>query len=200
MKLRMVIGLLGALPLTLSRAEAAPILSLVPVASTVRVGDPLEVALRIAGVNSDQGALALGAYDVDVTFDSEMFVLSDVVIGDPELGDQLDLFALGSFIEVVSTAGRLNLFQVSFDATEDLNWLQADSFTLATFRLAVRAPLRSVLGIEVNALSDAIGAPLVALTQDAEISAVPEPGTMALITTGLIAISMRSLRGRRGRN
>jgi hypothetical protein len=47
------------------------------------------------------------------------------------LGDQLDLFSLGSLALATPGAGSVNLFELSLDTVSDLNDLQAPDFILA---------------------------------------------------------------------
>lgn len=178
-------------------ASAATI-SFTPHSPDVAVGGEVLVDLRIDGLDSGAGP-SLGVYDLDVTFDSLLLAFVDV-----SWGDQLDLFGLGGIRAATPGAGLINLFELSLDAAEDLDGLQAGSFVLATLRFSALSAGSASLGALVTALGDANGNPLEAVVQngairvtdgtDPEPTPVPEPGTLLLVSTGALLTTMRRRR------
>jgi hypothetical protein len=160
----------------------------------VTLGSQAVVSLDITGLGSG-AAPSVGAFDIDLSFDSSILALSSVVLGDPALGDQLDLFSLGSILAATPGAGTVNVFEISLDFADDLNLLQADAFTLATFTFDTLAAGSSALGLSLNALGDADGLPLEATLTGGSIdvaapppTSVPEPSawaTYVLLLAGL---------------
>lgn len=181
-----------------SQAHAI-VLSFDPVSSDVTTGSSVDVNLVI----SDLGwgtAPSLGAFDLNVDYDASILGLSSAVFGDQVLGDQLDLFGLGSITAMdASLPGTVNLFQLSFDLAVDLNLLQADSFTLATLTFDTIGVGTSLLSYSGVMLGDSWGAPLDAALESGSItsrpSAVPEPASFALMGLGLLGLGFaRKLR------
>jgi hypothetical protein len=148
-------------------------------------------------------APSLGVFDVNVSYDPAILQLTGVVFGDPMMGDQLDLFALGNLQDASGSAGLMTLFELSFDSVDDLNHLQADRFTLATLDFKGLSSGVSGLILTVNSFGDAEGNPLSVTTLDASITvgstgpaAVPEPASALLVVSGVLG-SWR-LRKKRG--
>jgi hypothetical protein len=170
-------------------------LRLVPTSPTVSSGDPVAVLLNIAGLG-DKAIPSLGAFDVSVTFDPTLLAFVNATFGDPVLSDQLDLMGASSLTSAsVGPPNTLNLSEISFDSVNDLNTLQAGSFTLVTLGFTAVMQGVSPLGLNVNALGDAIGDPLTATTETGSItvtpatSAVPEPASGWLAVTGLLLVA-----------
>jgi hypothetical protein len=162
-----------------------------PVSQNVSLGSPAVVDLFISGLG-DLTAPSLSTFDLDVTFDSSILSFSSAAYGDPVLGDQLDLFGFGSIITTTPGAGYVNLFELSLDSIDDLNNLQAGAFTLATLTFDTIGIGTSPLGLSVNALGDENGDSLDAYIQSGSVNvrgnAVPEPGTLLLVCSGLAGI------------
>src|SRR5688500_18685998 len=98
-----------------SQASAQTIsLELVPSAQQVAIGNQVTVEIRIAGLGDGTGP-ALGTFDLDITFNPTILSFSGLTFGDPNVGDQLDLFGLGSIAGVSTAAGAVSLFEVSLD-------------------------------------------------------------------------------------
>ena len=178
--------LLAALP------SQAITISFDPAAQSTTVGSAVDVALVISGL-TDGAAPSLSTFDLDVSFDPAILGFSSAAFGDPVLGDQLDIFGLGSLTIATLGVGTVNLFELSFDSPSDLDALQAGSFTLATLTFDGLSIGTSTLGISINALGDSLGDPLSASIQSGSItsqgtSQIPEPSSLLLL--GVAALGM----------
>ena len=159
-----------------------------PSSQTVGLGESVDVAITIAGL-VDFDAPSLGGFGFDVLFDDSILSLDDVVFGDPVLGDQLDLFGLGhdEFRDDTSP-GTAYIFELSYDSEQELNDLQADSFTLATLTFDTVGLGTSGLLISLDlpgALSDSLGSALNATAGTAQVAVVSAPSAMLLGALGV---------------
>lgn len=203
MKVRMELAQTAlAFVILLAGPVQAVTVSVVPVEQTVPVGESVDVAIDVSGLGDGPDSLALAVFDLDVGWDAGILSLrnADVTFGDPALGDQLDLFALGSITDTLVGDGSANLFELSLDLPSDLHALQAGSFTLATLAFGTLGVGTSTVDVTVNSLGDAWGDPISANVVDASVSAVPEPSAAIFFCIGslLIASWLRSsfVRGR----
>lgn len=165
--------------------------------SAVNVGDNLEVAVRISGLN-DATAPSLGVYDLDFHFDNNLFSFNSISWGDSTQGNQLDLSGFGSLQDSTSGNGWLNLFELSFDDALDLNQFQAGEFTLFSVLLNTIAVGTGNFSLVTNSLGDAYGDALfIDQANDLQVSvgsvSVPEPSSILLLLAGLIVlVSLRA--------
>lgn len=189
-------------------AAQAISLDLIPASQSVVQGHAVAVTLVISGLG-DLVAPSLSAFDVDLTFNPAILAFQGAVFGDPVLGDQLDLAGLGGnpMSASLTLPGLLNLFEISFDLSDDLNALQADTFTLATLTFTALTQGSSALTLAVNALGDANGDPLAATVGAAgsitvtapSPTGVPEPASALLVLTGALGLfGYGAVRRRRG--
>jgi len=157
--------------------------------SIIQTGQLLNVELTISGL-ADGEADSLSTYDLDVLFDSSHLEYLSSSFGDTELGNQLDLFDFGdNFTYSGTTApGVLNIFEESFDFSEDLNELQASSFTLVTVGFDILKSNTSQIQFLVNALGDADGNPLAATLNLAVVTTVPVPAAFWMMASGLAVL------------
>jgi hypothetical protein len=163
--------------------------------SDVLVGDPVDVGLVISGLGN-YFPDSLSTFDLDVSFNPAILAFNSVAFGDPALGDQLDLWGLGSWTEVAPGVGMVNLYELSFDLPMDLDTLQIGDFTLATLTFDTLALGTSSLDISVWSLGDAYAVPpTLDLVESGSINVVPEPATMLLFGSGLAGLGF--LRRRR---
>lgn len=165
----------------------AATIHLSPSSANVVVGAVATVDLTVSGLG-DGSAPSLGTFDLDIEFDPSVLSFSGATFG-----NQLDLFSFGSFQSITIGTGSTNLFELSFDLSEDLDALQLGSFLLATLSFDAISSGDSGMNVIVNAISDSVGAPLessIVLGQFSvqDVSAVPEPASWALFGLGLLGV------------
>ncbi len=187
-------GRVLVITLALLWASAAHALTLgfAPASGSGLVGSSIEVGVVVSDL-TDGGAPSLGSFDLDLIFDSAVLGLTGVPFGDPLLGDQLDLFGFGSLSGYDdSVPGSLNVFEISFDLPEDLDELQAGSFTLFTLRFDLLSPGTSALAFGSVTLGDAFGDPLIAdAVLSGSVSALPEPTAAVLAALAGLLLALR---------
>lgn len=153
-----------------------------------QTGNSVNVDIGISGLASGT-APSLSGYDVNLSFDPSYLSFTGVVFGDAVLGNQLDLASLGSTtIAELTGVGIVNLFELSGDTAEALNTLQASSFNLATVTFDVLNAGTSLLQLDLNALADADGNALSAITLSAPVTTVPLPSALLLMGPGLAGL------------
>ncbi|WP_331343902.1 cohesin domain-containing protein [Cellvibrio sp. UBA7661] len=189
-----------ALGLSLSLNANAISIDLIADKTTASIGDNIELQVRISGL---EGASALGSYDVNVHYDSDLFSISNITWGDAIQGNQLDLFGFGSLQDNSSNLGWLTMLEVSFDEIADLESLQAGEFTLFSILLSAIALGSGDFSLTTNAIGDAYGQDLFidtinSTTVNVNAVAVPEPSGVLLLLVGLIAAAL--LRSRLSRS
>lgn len=129
-------------------------IDLIPNTNQLNVGEQLQIAVNISGLKTGD-ATSLGAYDVDIQFDAELFSLDSIHWGDSVLGNQLDLEGYGSLQSHTLNKGFLNVFELSFDSGDGLNRSQHGGFTLFTLLFDSAAEGIGHFFLNVNSLSDA---------------------------------------------
>jgi len=176
----------AALLLALSVAPAAEAftLSLVPQSSSVTSGSNVVVDVVASGL-TDFAAPSLGAYDLNVQYDTNALTVTQV-----SFGTGLDPLGLGGLNDLdFSTPGVLNAFELSFDSAEALNSLQPGAFTLFTVTFNATSYGATLLGLSVNALSSGAGTSLTAdALNGATVNVVPLPAAGWLLLSGLGAL------------
>jgi hypothetical protein len=182
------IALMGVLWIVGSAASAAPILSIVPPSQQGIYGSSVTVDLLVSGLG-DGVAPSVGAFQTSISFNPLILGVNSVTFGDPVLGDQLDLFNLGSlFFYDETITGQVDLFEISFDSPTDLDSLQAPAFILARIVFDVIGVGRTALSLGNVILADSLGIAAIPVDLvDSEVNAVPEPAAIALVAFGFAA-------------
>ena len=165
----------------------AQTLTITPSNQTVNVGDTVTVDLRISGLGIG-AAPSLGVFDIDFGFDPSLLSFTSVLYG-----SGLDVLGFGSSQATTPGVGTVNLFELSFDAADDLNALQLDAFILATLSFDAISLGTGSFPLSLNAVGDAFGDTLPVTVLGASVtvaSAVPEPETWALLVAGLAILGL----------
>ncbi len=183
-----VFPVLLATTLLLAGSARAAIITVDPEEQIVPVGSQVDVAINISGLG-DMAPDSVGEFDFDVTFDDTILALQSVEFGDPVLGDQLDLFGWGSLTILTVGPGSVNVYELSFDFPEDLDTLQAGSFTLATLAFDTLAVGTSTIDVTFITLGDALGDPIPLQTIGGSVSPIPEPSSSILFGIGGLVVA-----------
>ena len=170
------------------KALEAATVTLTPPTQVVQQG-VVEVELTISGLGNS-AAPSLGAFDINISFNPTILSFNTAQFGDPNLGDQLDVFDLGSITEVRDNAGVVNLIELSLDSPADLDALQADSFTLTLLTFVTIGVGTTSLDIVDLSLADADGAVLpIDDLVSASVTVVPLPSGLVLLASGIFGVA-----------
>lgn len=170
----------------------------VPFSQEVILGNQAGVDLVITGLG-DGTSPSLAEFDLSIAFDPDIIAVNTF-----SFGDQLDILGLGSvqFSFVDNLGGALDLYELSLDPSEDLDFFQAESFVLASLTFDTLGLGTSPLDIlpPVGSMEPVFGDPL-GNALEVEISSgsievvtsgtepVPEPGTILLLGSGLFGLA-----------
>lgn len=183
---------LSVCPLAIAGTVA---ISIAPSSQVVPFGSIATFDLRVSGLG-DHTAPSLGTFDLALSFDGAILGFNSFLFGDPSLGDELDLFGLGSITSISPAVGSVEIFELSLDSISDLNDLQAPNFILGSFSFSTLAIGSSSLTLIKNALGDASGGALDAILNGGNVDVaanegVPEPGTILMLISGVSVLGLR---------
>jgi len=175
---------LGLLLVLIAAPASAATIVFDPASETIDLGTSVTVDLVISDLGED---VALGAFDLEVTFDPAILELTAVTFGD-QLGFPSGFVSISGFSS--SPTGTISLFEISLESIDDLNTNQADSFVLATLTFSATGAGVSSLDILNPILGDAEAYPLTAEITSGSITvtAVPVPAVLVLFGSGLIGL------------
>ena len=198
-----LIGFFASLLLVLfSLPASAVVLSLQPSVQNAVPADNISLDLVISGLNVGS-ADSLGDFDININFDSAALSFLGYKLGS-SLGN-IAFFDAADYSSGDLGGGLVNISEVSFLSTVNLDALQSSSFTLATFDFRVdtltAGSSTTVFLDKVKALGDGFGK---ALTLDSYTNAtitnssvsVPESSTFVLLIMGLLSFGATRRRSR----
>jgi hypothetical protein len=179
--------------LAMSPSTQAITLEFAPTAQGVALGNLASVDVNVSGLT---GALALGAYDLNINYNSAILSTPAVTFG-----TGLNLGVIADSTTGTLGSNPLNIFEVSLVLPATLSGSQADSFKLFTVVFNTIGVGTSPLGFSDVILGDqegeSLGATLgsgsiqvTALPSNGGGNPIPEPGTWLLMSTGMLTLGL----------
>lgn len=189
--------LLSSLLLAAGQASAVITISLDPSVDKIHSMENVFVDINVSGLQSGGVNTLLGAFDLDLLYDSSLF--TPLLVPPAGFGVRLGDIFLGEAVGGIdtSTPGVVNLFEVSLLSAAELAVLQGDSFTLATlgfFANGVSSGPTTSFATANIVLSDDLGNSLTPVSNPGTSISVPEPITLALVSLGLVGLGWRRQR------
>jgi hypothetical protein len=177
-------------------AGADPMLSFAPSSSTINVGDPIDVEVKISGLGNYTSP-SLSFFDFHINFDPAVLSYSSIVYGDwLNLGDEYDSWTETD--ESSITAGVLGVYELSYLSSELLG--QPGEFTLLTLSFSGNGAGKSTLWFDTTDITvpfgnECAGSLVVDVYGTGAITVVgqipiPEPGTGTMLLFGIGLIGM----------
>jgi hypothetical protein len=197
-----VVGVIGLLMtgLVMVQSAQALILTVTPSVTNISVGDTFSVDIVASDLSFDPLS-TIGAFDIDVAFDSSLLRMDLVTFGTGlNLGD-----LSGSLQTVTDWSTSVEVDEISFFDSDTLYTSQPLDFTLFTLDFTTLALGSSSLELTANSISDALASNggLVPTIQNGNVnisngnSAIPEPGMISLFSLGLITGLLVTMRRRK---
>ncbi|MCH2232443.1 MAG: cohesin domain-containing protein [Crocinitomicaceae bacterium] len=149
-----IVFTLGLSTFLISQSSLAISLNFFPSSQVVELGDTVSVNLRISDLG-EMSSPSLGAFDLNINFDSSIVDLTDV-----GFEDQLSLFNTPSFNFFIPENDRVNLVEISNNSPLELDMFQETYFVLASLDFNTVSSGSTLLTITDAILSDANGIPL----------------------------------------
>jgi hypothetical protein len=181
-------------------SHANAILTITPDTQSVSAGSPVFFAVNISGLGS---GITLGAYILDIGFDSALLNFTQATFGDPLLGDQLDLLNTGLNAPAATPSqGKINLIEFSLDDPTTLIAQQARNFTLAILSFTSLIPGTSPITLSVNSFTDANATDIESstlngsVTINSTLNTISEPEALLLLISGGLAFLLLQRRNR----
>ena len=171
----------------------AAVINLLPSNSNISISDDVVLNVNVSGL--DKSASALGVYDLNLKFDSNLFAVKNIQFGDSSKGNQLDILGFGTMQTSAIGSGWLNLFELSFDTPENLNNLQANEFILFRVIFTALDKGAGLFSVNANSFGDAYGNNLlIDSISDSNVMvkavSVPEPTSLFLLGLGLLTLGI----------
>jgi len=196
--------------LTLCAAAHAATINVSTGSTTYHVGQGFSVDFRIDGLTGAVGD-SLSGFDLDILFDSSLLQLTGYGFGDPASNrNELDLPEAASlgFLGAANASGNvIDAFGVSGNSADVLDAEQAGGFRFLTLTfLALAASTETAIQIDLadngllfldsgfGDLTTDFGAARVAFAITPGATAVPEPGSLALLLVGAAGMAFAGRR------
>lgn len=175
-----LLGICAAVP------GQAAVVAIHPATTSAAVGQSVLVDVDISDL-VDGAAPSLGAFDIDLHFDPAVLTLTQLTFG-----DGLNVLGLGGNPqEVTEGTGVVNAFELSLDASDDLNTLQSGAFTLFTLTFQAISAGTAELSLTLNSLANAEAFEIAATSAGSsiEVAPVPLPAAVWMLLSGLVGLA-----------
>ena len=198
------LALLLALGMLAGADAGASIINLTPSTPHVDVGQSFTVSFTIDGLSGAPND-SLGAFDLDLLFDTSLLRLTGFQLHDTTGANQLDFTEAGAFGFIGgadAVGGRIDLFGLSGNSAAVLDASQASAFQYAALTFEALAPAADAIVtidlLDTNLLFVNSGAGLLRPTFGntaahvaiGAVSAVPEPSAWLLFLVGALPFAV----------